>query len=125
MSAWTVAPIALKCAPLVSGDDPIDHIVAGWVQGPFGLDFRVFDDDVGDFSNTGFVLTHLPTGMIVRQIVGVGMAEAMALADEILAAADWSFTDAPPQECKLAVAALIKAHPGVLSSGHRMLGPAA
>ena len=119
---WEVAPIALK----VRGPDgvPADFIVAGWRKGLFGLDFRVFDDGDGEFAQGGFILTHIPTGYVVRQIVGVGTTRAKELADEIAESANWDFTGAPTQQCKTAIAELIAKHSEVLASGHLLIGPA-
>lgn len=119
---WTVAPVTAKCA---GKDGPIDHVVAGWVKGPFGLDFRVFEDEDGEYLNPGFVITHLPTGMVVRQLVSVGMAEAKALADEILDSADWTFTGKPAAEHRVAVQAIMQRHKGKVATGHSLIGPGA
>lgn len=120
MSVWQVAPVALK---VTSKDGPVDQIVAGWVNGPLALDFRVFEDDVGDYVNGGFVLTHIATGMVVRQLVGVGQEEAWLLADEIADGADWSFTDAPSEAHRNLIRDIMGKYPAVVGSGHALIGP--
>jgi hypothetical protein len=122
VSAWTVAPVALKVA---GKNGPTDHIVAGWINGPFGLDFRVFTDDVVGDATPGFMLTHLPTGFVVRALIAVGMKEAMALADEILDSADWTSPATPTPEQCAAVKMIMADYPGVVTSALRHLAPAA
>lgn len=65
--------------------------IAGWVKPPFALDFRTFDDG-DDWIKSGWHLTHLPSGFGMCGIIA-NLATAKALADEILAIADWSFDD--------------------------------
>jgi hypothetical protein len=87
--------------------------VAGWLHGHFALDFRLFRDEWGDWSERGWQLTHVPTGMVAAGILAP-LDRACEIADEIAAAADWDFTD--PSEARSrgpAAMAVIAAHEGV------------
>lgn len=65
---------------------------AGWVNGLFGLDFRMYHDEVYDL-DSGFQLTHIPTGYAVCAILAP-LPKAKKLAEEIQAGANWDFSDA-------------------------------
>lgn len=123
MSNWKAAAIALKCD---NGSGPQDHLVAGWVNGPFGLDFRAIWQDFDGYFVPGFVLTHLPTGYVIRQLCNVGTLEAQAIAEEILADADWASLEGKPDASHgAAVKAAMARHPGVVTASHKNLGPGA
>lgn len=77
--------------------EQVKQPVAGWVNGVWALDFRVFDLSEGwdeDLSG-GWLLTHLPTG---RRAFGIitPLDEAMKIADAINAMADWDFVGPTP-----------------------------
>lgn len=84
MSEWIVAPVVLT-----TSRGP--HTVAGWVCGNFALDFRAFDYDADDEWLGGWTVTHLPTGYVVRRVVG-SLAKAKQFVS-LIADANWDFTD--------------------------------
>lgn len=62
--------------------------VAGWVKGPFALDFRAVEME--DYYDPCFTLTHMPTGMMICSFLA-GKTKAMRLADELAGSGDWNF----------------------------------
>ena len=125
---WQVGEIELR----VEGDQAapvVERTVAGWVKGLFGLDARVFYDDNENLT-PGFVLTHLPTGYVVRQL-HCGLSQAKQIADQIAEGADWHFHDAADgprvKACGPAVLAVMQSHPNTVFGGAyaRALGPLA
>lgn len=125
MSAgWEVGAITGK---FESKGEPNDQIIAGWIKGPFGLDFRVFwDDDLDGYPAPGWVLTHLDSGRIVRCMLG-SLAAAQAYADRLADAADWNVTDpaAPQYELGKIVKATMAEFPNVRFTTESRLGPLA
>lgn len=74
-----------------SNGKPAPRSCGGWVKGPFALDPRYYFDDDEDLQK-GWMITHIPTGFSVRGVQG-DLAMARLVADKILAAASWDFTD--------------------------------
>lgn len=90
-ATWQVGPVEI-----ITTSGP--QVVAGWVNGKFGLDFRAMLTDEEEWDG-GWVLTHLPTGMMVRRI-SANLQTAQAYAGEIAAHGDWDFTEATPDRMK-------------------------
>lgn len=90
-ATWQVGPVEI-----ITTSGP--QVIAGWVNGKFGLDFRAMLTDDEEWDG-GWVLTHLPTGMVVRRIFA-NLQTAQAYAGEIAAHGDWDFTEATPDRMK-------------------------
>lgn len=97
MSDWEIGTFKMKCA----GRDgiAIDFTVAGQIKHPFALDPRRYDElrDGDIIERVGWVITHLPSGFIVRG-VKANLSAAKNAAEALLSEADWDFTD--PLEAK-------------------------
>lgn len=117
---WAIGAVPLRC--MWQGVEQTIE-VAGWIKGPFGMDFRAFQDDEGEFSDPGFVLTHLATGRVVRQLIIGSISEAQHLADEILAGADWNFIEKPDATHSAVIKQVMSRHPGMVEAGHQCLAP--
>lgn len=105
-SAWRVGTFEKK----INGGSAMAGTikVAGWIKHPFALDERTYPFDL---RRSGWCLTHLPTGYAARYIIGPRKL-AMQIADELLAAANWNFTN--PDEAGEradAVKAVMARHP--------------
>lgn len=110
VGGWTAGEIPAKVR--MPKGPPEDYAFAGWTNGLFGLDFRVYDDDDGEPFVPGWSVTHIPTGYTVCAILA-GLAEAKALTEELGAAADWNFTaDADSKARAEAFHAFQHAHDG-------------
>ena len=92
---WVAGEFAIKCHD--GNASAYDETVAGWLKGIFAIDFRVFleEDDDNDYRK-GWVLTHLPTGMICAKM-GCPRLEAFRWADEIAALPGWDTIT--PERC--------------------------
>ena len=66
--------------------------VAGWIKGHFGLDFRIWHDEISDDFTKGWCLTHIPTGRVTMGIFAP-LAQAQELADAFAEMTDWSFAE--------------------------------
>lgn len=86
---WQAGAFDARC----TGDVLIP--IAGWIKGPFGLDFRAFVGgyELGlggyEFPKRGWCITHTPTGYAIQNVVG-DLEEAKAVADRLTAFGDWS-----------------------------------
>lgn len=112
---WQVGPVEIMTT---SGP----NVIAGWVNGRFGLDFRAMLNDDEEWDG-GWVLTHLPTGMVVRRIFS-NLQTAQAYAGEIAAHGDWDFTEATPDRMKALSPVIANAKdkfPNV-TTAHRVFG---
>lgn len=81
-------------AGFMAKTDQGEHEVAGWVNGLFALDFRIWSapDEWDEGYDRGWLLTHLPTG---HQMFGIiaPLTEARQIADRVAELTDWSFDD--------------------------------
>lgn len=66
------------------------QIVAGWLKGHFGIDFRVFLNRDEEWQG-GWAITHMPTGYVMRRIFSE-LRIAQAFTDVVADMGDWSFT---------------------------------
>lgn len=107
---WRQEAFAMMCR---GERGPIEVKVSGWVREPFAIDERENRTGLSTIKRTGKVwcITHLPTGHAVRFVIG-SLALAQKLADDLLAAADWTFTDASEGQTRgPAVAEVMKVNP--------------
>lgn len=92
MTDWTMQ--IFPCKTHKPGSEPIILHIGGWVKGDFGLDPRRYDlSDWGEETAKGWVITHIPTGYVVRAIKAASPDKAKEIADIIASACDWNFTD--------------------------------
>ena len=106
--------------------DQGEREIAGWVNGVFALDFRVFREDHYDYdidTFSGWQLTHIPTGFKAFGIL-TPLDRATKLADELASAADWNFTD-PAEAKRLSKVArdFMEAHPNDVVRWDTVNGP--
>lgn len=115
---WRIGPVIATCA---RQGEIVERELAGWVSGRFGLHYSMFADDDGEPAIPGFVLTHLPTGYVVRHL-HCGLSDAQRVASALQAAADWDFDDpasAKRYEAAVAVGRAMEQEPDIVFSGSR------
>lgn len=66
--------------------------IGGWVNDPFGIDRRRYFDPVTDECQSGWIITHLPTGYSAMGVVG-SRRLAQEVVGELLTISDWDFVD--------------------------------
>lgn len=71
---------------------PQRRTLGGWVREPFAIDPRFYFDERLEAMQKGWVITHLPTGFIVRGVRG-GLEQAKLVCDCLLDGDDWDFVD--------------------------------
>lgn len=92
--------------------------IGGWVKEPFAIDRRRYFDPYDDTCQSGWVVTHLPTGYCALGVVG-RRELAQEIVGELLAIADWDFVDvAAVKTVAPAVRKLMTARPEIRSPAH-------
>lgn len=118
---------AWKAAAFDVMTDEGQEQVAGWVNGLFALDFRVFDvahrRAILSKCRPGWAMTHLPTGRLTAGIVAP-LAKAMEIAQEIAILGDWNFSDREKaRKFASAINGLRAVYPGELLLKSAAFGP--
>jgi hypothetical protein len=101
--------------PVMEGVQVGEQQIAGWLWGNFALDFRIWDDDMGEPYCPGWLLSHVPTGLALFGIEG-SLAHAQEMAEGIARLGDWSFTtvDQIAPELSKTMGAYKRETPGLL-----------
>ncbi len=115
MSDWEMGLFKIKVMEL---NKPEDRTIGGWIKHPFAIDpRRYYESDYDDsVMKIGWVITHIPTGYVVRAFRG-DLGECKAAADALLACADWDFSDAASaKERAPDVQKVMSEHPSLTSN---------
>ncbi len=89
--------------------------IGGWVNEPFAIDRRWFADPESADEASGWMVTHLPTGLCCFGVLG-GKDLALKVVDELRAGGNWDFVDPAAGKANFAIVRrLIEKYPEVRS----------